>query len=167
MKTDHHSTVVVLPPLAQVVLGSAPRVLSHRLWYIYCVDIGVFPFVCFVFSPLFPSSLLFYQLYSQFFMHSLNAPPSLAIFFIFPFPFSLCLNVLECCCPLINVLDFAYPHLPLCLSLFLSLRRRRGLLFLIKEPAPELTQHTTKPHHHHHPCEQINNSARCPMHHHA
>lgn len=60
------------------------------------------------------------------------------------------------------------PSLPLCFRFSLSLSRRRGVLFLIKASAPELTRQATKSHHHHHhPWEPINNSACCPMHHYA
>lgn len=107
--------------------------------------------------------------FSRFLSSPLCVHPPLTLFF-FPSFLSLRPNVLESCCSLMNVLDFYYPHLSHSLFPFLSLSRRRGVLFLIKASAPELTQQATKSHHHHHhhhPWEPINNSACCPMHHYA
>lgn len=108
-------------------------------------------------STLFPSSLFLYQPVSLCVCIASPIHPLPLLSFLFPS--SLGLNVLESCCLLINVFDFTR-------SLFLSLCRRRRVLFLIKVPGPELTQRTTKSYHHqhHHPWEPINNSACCPVH---
>lgn len=110
-------------------------------------------------TPLYSFTSLFFT-----FNTPLHVPFPLTIFFTFS-P-SLCLNVSESCCPLINVLDFSDPRLSVSLSRSHT-AGEEGLLFLIKAPAPELTQHATKFRHHSHPWEPINNSACCPIHHHA
>ena len=123
------------------------------------------------FSHLYASYFLLYSLlfillpaFFSLFMHSL-----MHLLPILSSPF-LSLSLSKCLEELLSTDECIrfrqYPSLPL--SVCVSPSRRRGALFLIKAPAPELTQRTTKSHHHHHhPWEPINNSACCPMLHHA
>lgn len=122
--------------------------------------------LCFLHSslPLYSFIILIHSFYAS--SRCLSPPHCLS--FLPPSSSSLPLSPPECFGELLST-DGCVSPVPVSASLCLcfSLSRRRGIFFLIKAPAPELTQRTTKSHHHHHPWEPINNSAGCPMRHRA
>lgn len=130
MKIEQHSTVVVLHQPSEVTAkkltnglvlsrGSAglnaqssfPKTVKHLLslqWAFPICKPHIFSFTLF--------SLFFYQPFS----HLLCIPckhtvPSVSALFL-----SFCLNFLENCCPLADILDFVHPHLFLPPTLFPS-----------------------------------------------